>query len=74
MTVLEIDTTTHFLLYCPLFQSIRQSLSIDIKKIESILQKHDELITKTLLYGADQFDLPCNKSIISLSLEFTVST
>ena len=72
---LEIETTTHFLLHCPLFQCARQSLLTNIKKIdESILKKHDELITKTLLYGDDKFDLSCNKSIISLTIEFIVST
>ena len=72
---LETETTTHFLLHCPLFQSARQSLLMNIKKIdESILKKHDELITKTLLYGDDKFDLSCNKSIISSTIEFIVST
>ena len=62
---LETETTTHFLLHCPLFQSARQSLLMNIKEIDdSILKKHDELITETLLYGDDKFDLPCNKSII----------
>ena len=72
---LETETTTHFLLHCPLFQSARQSLLMIIKKIdESILKKHDELITKALLYGDDKFDLSCNKSIISSTIEFIVST
>ena len=72
---LQIETTTHFLLHCPLFQSAGQSLLINVKKInESILKKHDQLITKTLLYGDDKFDLSCNKSIISSTIEFTVST
>ena len=72
---LEIETTTHFLLHCSLFQSARQSLLIDIKKIdESILKKRDELIIKTLLYGNDKFDLSCNKSVISSTIEFIVST
>ena len=70
---LQIETTTHFLLHYPLFQSARQSLLINIKKIdESILKKHDELITKTLLYGYGKFDLSCNKSIISGTIEFIV--
>ena len=39
---------SHFLLHLPLFQSARQSLLSNINKIdESILKKHDELITKT---------------------------
>ena len=51
----------------------QKSLLINIKKIdESILKKHDELITKTLLYGCDKFDLSCNKSIISGTIEFIV--
>ena len=71
----EVETTTHFLLHCPLFQCARQTLLTNIKKTdESILKKHVELITKTLLYGDDKFDLSCNKSIISSTIEFTVST
>ena len=46
----EIETTTDFLLYYPLFQSARQSLLTNIKELdENLLKKHDELITKTLL-------------------------
>ena len=71
----EIEPTNHFLLHCPLFQRARQSLLTNIKKIdESILKKHDELITKTLLYGDNKVDLSYNKSIISSTNEFTVST
>ena len=71
----EIETTTHFLLHCPLFQSAGQSPLINIMKInESILKKHDELITKTLLCGDDKFDLSCNKPVISSTIEFIVST
>ena len=52
-----------------------QYLLINIKKIdESIWKKHDELITKTLLYGEDKSGLSCNKSIISSTIEFIVST
>ena len=72
---LEIQTTTHFLLYCPLFQSARQCLLINIKKIdESILKKHNEIIIETPMYGDDKFDLSCSKSIITSTIEFTVST
>ena len=54
---LEIETTAHFLLHCPLFQSARQSLLININKVdESISKKHDDFITETL-YGNDKFDL-----------------
>ena len=72
---LDRETTTHFLLHCPLFQSARQYLLINIKKIdESILKKHDKLITKTLLYDNDKFDMSRNKSLILSTIEFIVST
>ena len=48
---LEAETTTNFHFHWPLFQFTRQLLIINIKKTdESISKKHDELITKTLLY------------------------
>ena len=72
---LEIETTTHFLLHSPLFQSATQFPLIDIKKInESILKKHEELIIETLLYGDDKFDWSFNRSIIPSTIEFIVST
>ena len=65
---LEIETKTHFLFHCLLFESARQSFLINIKKIdENILKKRDKLITKTLLYSDDKFDL-------SSVIEFIVST
>ena len=72
---LKIEPTTHFLIHCPLFQSARQSLLINIKEIyERILKKHDELITETHLCGDDKFKLSCNESIISSTIELIVST
>ena len=72
---LAIETTTHSLLHCLLFQSARKSLLINIKKTdESISKKHDKLITKTFLYSDDKSDLSCNRSIISSVIEFIVST
>ena len=44
---LQIETATHFLFHCPLFQSARHSILINIEKIdESILKKHEKLLQK----------------------------
>ena len=68
---LEVETTTHFLLHYPLFQSFRQSLLINIKKTdESILKKHDENHFCMAMTNC----LSCNKSVISSTIEFIVST
>ena len=43
-----------------------------IKKTDqSILEKHDEFITKSFLYGDGKSDLSCYKSIISSAIEFS---
>ena len=55
---LEIETTTHLLLHCPLLQSARQSLLINIKKIDgNILKKHGKLITKHLCVAVTNLTL-----------------
>ena len=62
---LEIETTTHFLLRCPIFQCARQSLLTNIKEIdESILKTHDELITKT------RWMVTTNLTCLVISLEY----
>ena len=48
----------------------KTSLHYNLKKIdESVLKKHDELITKTHPYVDDNFDLSCDKSLISSTLD-----
>ena len=48
---------------------------MNIEKIdESILKKHEKCFAKTLLYGDDKFALSSNKSIISSTIVFIIST
>ena len=62
---LEIKTTAHFLFYFFLFQSARKFLLIKITKINKrVLEKHDKLVKKYLVYDRDKFDLFCNNSVI----------
>ena len=69
---LKILANCIFVLHYLIFQSVRQFLII-IKIDESILRKHDKLITKPLLYGNDKFDLSCNKSMIYSADVFNLS-
>ena len=63
----------HFFLHCILSQSTRQSLLININKIdESILKMHDEIIAKALLHN--KFDLSSSKSKISSAIKLIVSS
>lgn len=69
-----METTTHFAFHCPLIYSAGQSLNSTKKKNESILEKLNELNTKTFPYGDNKFDLSCNKFIISLATELIILT
>ena len=70
-----METTTHFVFHCPLIYSAGQSfLNSTKKKNESILEKLNELNTKTFPYGDNKFDLSCNKFIISSATELIILT
>ena len=69
-----METTTHFAFHCPLIYSAGQSLNSTKKKNESILEKLNELNTKTFPYGDNKFDLSCNKFIISSATELIILT
>ena len=67
-------TCNRFPALLPFFQLGRQSFLININKIdESILKRH-ELITKAPWCDYDKFDLSCNESFISSTIEFIVSS
>ena len=69
-----METTTHFAFHCPLIYSAGQSLNSTKKKNESILEKLNELNTKTFPYGDNKFNLSCNKFIISSATELIILT
>ena len=69
---LDEETTSHYLLHCPLFSLQRipflSRISEVINSDVSILP--DDHLTRILLYGSNVFNSICNKLIVSESIRF----
>ena len=64
-----------FKLHCTRFTNERQKILLKIKRIiPDILRKTDTSITSILQYGDPSFSAELNTNILSLSVEYTLST
>ena len=70
-----IETTIHFFLHCANFNTQRQTLFDKIATIDTnILTENDDSIVSVLLFGKQNCEKSCNKSIINATIEFILST
>ena len=71
----SIETTSHFLLHCPIFHDKRHTLlstlnNIDSKKLES----NDSYLTQTLLLGSTSIDSEANTLVLNATIDYILST
>ena len=71
----SIESTSHFLLHCPIFHFKRHTLlstlnNIDFKVLESI----DSYLTQTLLFGCASLDSETNTLVLNTTIDFILST
>ena len=65
----DIETTSHYFLHCPLFHAERSSLLNNINEIDStIFNKSDSVVTRILLYGNESFKDEVNLLILNALL------
>ena len=70
-----VETTAHYLLYCPDFSNERLNLCNQFRNNdESILYKNDSNTSKVLLFGHHSFRIVKNASIVVTTIEFISST
>ena len=70
-----IETTAHFLLHCPNFNTQRQTLFDKIATIDAnILIENENNIINILLFGKPNSEDRFNKQILNASIEFILST
>ena len=70
-----VETTIHYLFYCPNFSNERLTLFNKLQSIdENILSKDDSKISKVLLLGDDSFNDVKNTSVLTASIEYILST
>ena len=71
----EVESTTHFLLHCPIYNNDRSSLLSTIRNIDcKLLEITDSSLTHTLLYGNPSFDIITNSLILNATIDFILST
>ena len=71
----EIETSTHYLLYCSTYTNERLALLNKIKSINCcILESSDAAVTKILLFGDNTLSNSSNTLILNSTIEYIIST
>ena len=61
---IEVESTSHFLLHCPIYNNDRSSLFSIIRNIDcKLLENIDCSLTQTLIYGNPSLDIITNSLI-----------
>ena len=72
---LDVETNTHFFLYCLLFSNSRCTLLSTVNDIDSSLTNTiDTILTRILLFGKDSLDTLANTLILNATLNYIIST
>ena len=67
----DIETMTHFLLYCPNHHCARKIFFEKINQVSgTILRQSDSTITKILLFGDNKLDFETNKILLMSTIKF----
>ena len=71
---LDIESTSHFLLHCPIFSDERYTLLSTWNKIDcKLLELTNSSLLQTLLHGNTLFDKEKNTSILNVTTEYILS-
>ena len=71
----SIESTSHFLLHCPIFHDKRHTLLSTLNNIDSkILESNDCCLTQTLLFGSTSFDSETNTLVPNATSGYILST
>ena len=70
----SIESTSHFLLHCPIFHDRSQNLLITLNNIDSkVLESNDSYLTETLLFGSTSFDSEKNTLVLNAAIDYILS-
>ena len=72
---LNIESTAHFLLYCPMYITERHTLLSTVKNIHNnLLRLCEPVLIRTLLFGNNSFDTNASTNVLNASIEYILST
>ena len=67
----EVQSTSHFLLHCHIYNNYRSSLLSTITKIDcKLLEITESSLTQMVLYGNSSFDIITNSPILNATIDF----
>ena len=67
----EVESTSYFLLHCPIYNNDRSSLLCTIRNIDcKLLEITNSSLTQTLLYGKPSFDIITSLLILNATFSF----
>ena len=71
----EIETSTHYLLHCPIYTNERMTLLSKIKSITCIiLEFSDAVVTKNLLFGVNTLSDSSITLILNSTIDYNISS
>ena len=71
----SIESTSHFLLHCPIFHDKRHTLLSTLNNIDpKILESNDSYLTQTLLFGSTSFDSETNTLALNATIDYILFT
>ena len=71
----DIETTSHYFLHCPLFHAERSTLLNNINENDStIFNKSDSVVTCILLYGNESFKDKVKLLVLNPTIDFVLAT
>ena len=69
------ETTSHYLLHCPLFADERKTFLSNIKSINhKFLEQNDSTLTQTLLFGDPASSVETNTLILNATIQYVLFT
>ena len=72
---LDVETNTHFFLYCPLFINQRCTLLSTVNDIDcSLTNTNDSILTHILLFGKASLDTSANNLLLDATMNYIIST
>ena len=69
----EVETTTHYIRYCPIYSNKRMTLLDKIRNINIILEQNNTIITKSLLIANISHGDTLNTFILNGTTEYLIS-
>ena len=68
---LDVETDTHFFIYCPLFSNQRCTLLSTVSDSDSSLKNTDDsILTHILLFGKTSLDTSANTLILNATINY----